>query len=251
MSEQLHMPPEEDSPRTLSGDYIIAEPDAAWDTAVTVPGEVEAIWAWVSRLGLVAEGGAGWPMPDRLSRRMPERYRAVQTSPEEFRQLQVGDTVKDGPHSVAQVALLEDRGPTKSIVFASQWPDRRGRPGIHYSWQLTVGENPEGGTDILARTRMANLKHTALTQQFGPWLDQKALELIGEGLAERVAEDYTFEATSARDKHGDRLALLVGVAGGLIVHEATKQVASATLRRAAPVIGALASFGLSRRAMRK
>lgn len=174
----------------LSGDSIITRPDAAWDTSITVDGTPEEVWKWLSRIGLSSEGGAGYAMPNSVDRLLKERYRSMHGNIDGIRQVQVGDELKDGPNSVARVVEIDDSGEQKTMVLDAKWPMRKnGRPGIHYSWQVVVEPNSLGSTDVLARTRMADLKNPRLMRLIGPPSDRWAMGLMRRGLNERLNAD--------------------------------------------------------------
>lgn len=212
MPAQLQENPE--TALELSGDRIIPQPDAAWDTKVAVDGPPEEVWKWLSRIGLDSEGGAGYAMPRNVDRILPERYRSMHGGIDAVRQVEVGDELKDGPKSVARVVEVDGTGDDKTMVLDAKWPERKGgRPGIHYSWQVVVEPNDKGGTDILARTRMADLKNPKLMRRIGPASDRWAMGLLRRGLNERISGNS--ESSEATNRKLKRLSMTAVGIGGL------------------------------------
>ncbi|HEX5798374.1 MAG TPA: hypothetical protein VFX79_03380, partial [Candidatus Saccharimonadales bacterium] len=149
---------------------------------------------------------------DRLLRK---RYRSSHGDIEDVRQVQVGEELKDGPNSVARVIEVDGESETKTMVLDAKWPRRKsGRPGMHYSWQVVVGANPRGGTDVLARTRMADLKNPKLMRRIGPPSDRWAMGLLRRGLNERISP-HGESARADRLKSLKRLSVAAIGIGGL------------------------------------
>ncbi|HEX5798456.1 MAG TPA: hypothetical protein VFX79_03815, partial [Candidatus Saccharimonadales bacterium] len=111
MTHQLQGSPE--AAPELSGDRLVPQPEAAWDTSVTVDGSPEQVWMWLSRIGFQSEGGAGYVMPKNVDRLLRKRYRSSHGDIEDVRQVQVGEELKDGPNSVARVIEVDGESETK------------------------------------------------------------------------------------------------------------------------------------------
>lgn len=168
----------------MSGDTIIPEPDLAWDTPVAVPKSPEEAWSGrygITRMGSVEDGLAGPLLPQRFDPVIPPHMRSLAADAPEPRQLQVGDTIPDGyPGSVGTVVEINDE--LKTMVVDTWWPSKKGKPGLHYTWQLTVEPGADADTStIIARTRMENVAHKAAGKLW-PTVDRYAMRLIAEGV---------------------------------------------------------------------
>lgn len=218
-----HQPQSKEAAPELSGDSLISRPDAAWDTSIKVDGSPEEVWKWLSRIGLKSEGGAGYAMPRSVDRMLPERHRSMHGNIDDVRQVQVGDELKDGPNSVAQVVEIDSSGETKTMVLDARWPERKsGKPGMRYSWQVVVEPNPKGGTDVLARTRMAGLKNSKLMTRIGPPSDRWAMGLLRRGLNERL-DPKAGSSKEDRVKNLKKLSIVAVGIGGLAAIAATRR----------------------------
>lgn len=169
----------------MSGDTIIPSPDLAWDTPVVVSKTAEEAWAGrygITRMGSTQDGLAGPLLPRRFDPVLPPHMRSLAVDAPEPRRLQVGDTIPDGyPNSVGTVIELDDE--RRTMVIDTLWPSKKGRPGLHYTWQLTVEPGAEEGTSVIvARTRMENVVHTTVGRLW-PKVDTYAMRLIAEGVS--------------------------------------------------------------------
>lgn len=194
----------------MTGDAIISNPDLAWDTPVVVTKTPDEAWAGrygITRMGSVEDGLAGPLLPQRFDPVLPPHMRSLVADAAEPRRLQVGDTVPDGyPGSVGTVVELDDE--QKTMVIDTIWPSKKGKPGLHYTWQLTVEPGAEEGTStILARTRMEHVAHKTVGKLW-PSVDRYAMRLIVEG----VSRDDQAPQTPAtlRQKLGTRAIAAAG-----------------------------------------
>lgn len=209
MTESYQSPDQEDVP-PMSGDAIIANPDLAWDTTVVVPKTPDEAWAGrygIIPMGSVEDGLAGPLLPQRFDPVLPPHMRSLAVDAPEPRRLRIGDTVPDGkPGSVGTVVELDDE--RKTMVIDTQWPSKKGRPGLRYTWQLTVGPGMEDGTSLVtARTRMEHVTHKAIGKMW-PAADRYAMRLVAEGVGR---DDWAPEATpTLQRKIG---AYAIGTAG--------------------------------------
>ena len=229
----------------MSGDYIIEHPDVELNTSVVVPRPPQEVWAGrlgITRMGPIGEGGAGVPIPPRLDKYLVgKKLREFRSLPDDAplpRQLQVGDSVPDG-HKDDRAVVVERDDEARSILFDMQWSPRKGKEGLHYTWQLLAeeGENP-GTTNLTARTRMENVKHPELWARFGPSIDRSAMKLISEGITRE-------EPNTAESKQKLRRQILGGLVGGLVARELTRGSSSKAAKRAAPIIGAVVGSALA------
>lgn len=169
----------------MSGDVIIPNPDLAWDTSVVVSKPPDQAWAGrygIIRMGSVQDGLAGPLLPQRFDPVLPLHMRSLAADAPEPRRLQVGDMVPDGyPGSVGTVVELDDE--LRTMVIDTQWPSKKDRPGLHYTWQLTVEPGTEDDSSILvARTRMEHVTHKTVGRLW-PRVDRYAMRLVAEGVS--------------------------------------------------------------------
>lgn len=171
----------------MSGDGIIPQPDAAWDTTIVVQKPLDEAWSGrfgITRMGAVGEGYAGLLLPQRLDPLLPEHLRSLpKDATHEPKRLQVGDTIPDS-HKDDRSEVVELDDDHRTIVFETRWKSENSKPGLHYTWQVTArpGET-EGTTELIARTRMENLKRPALGRLLWPRIDRFAMKFIGEGIS--------------------------------------------------------------------
>lgn len=209
MSEAYQQPAQETVP-AMSGDGIIADPDLAWDTSVVVSRSPDKAWAGrygITRMGSVEDGLAGPLLPQRFDPVLPPHMRSLAADAPEPRRLQIGDTVPDGkPGSVGTVVELDDG--RKTIVIDTQWPSNKGRPGLRYTWQLTVEPGVEDDTSVIvARTRMVGVAHKSVGKIW-PIADKYAMRLIAEGVGR---DDLAPQAPlTLRQRLGARAMAAVG-----------------------------------------
>ena len=196
---------------TMSGDIIIPHPDLAWDTPVETSRTPDEAWAGrygVTRIGSIEDGLAGPLLPQRFDPVLPPHMRSLAADAPEPRRLQVGDTVPDRyPGSVGTVVEIDDE--QRTMVIDTQWPSKNGKPGLHYTWQLTVrqGVGDNGTSTIVARTRMENVTHKTVGRIW-PKVDAYAMRLIAEGVGR---DDLAPRAPSSlRQKFGARVIAATG-----------------------------------------
>ncbi len=88
----------------LPGDELVADPNVITNHARTLPAPPDAVWPWLTQTGWHRGGWytarwvdrflfpANWPSADRLD-------------PELMRDLQLGDTIPDGPPGTAEFVV--------------------------------------------------------------------------------------------------------------------------------------------------
>ena len=192
MSEQATQQPQievlktERPPQPMSGDSIIANPDIAYDTAIVLPVSPDEAWAGrfgITRMGAVTEGYAGPLLPARFDQILPEHMRSLPADAPEPKRLKVGDSIPDG-HKDDRATVVQLDEEARTMVLDMQWTSKNHKPGLHYTWQLTVEPGESDNTAmVVARTRMENIKHNRAGQLVFPYIDRYAMKIVGEAIS--------------------------------------------------------------------
>jgi hypothetical protein len=141
------------------------------------------------------------------------------------------------------VVQLDDAA--KTIVFETQYAEKDGKPGLHYTWQLSLeAADTPGTTNLTARTRMENVKRTDLTTKLAPTADRIAMKIVGAGL---MRDDTAPRNTERRGRH---MAAAAAV-GGLAARRLTKESSNKAVRIIAPALGAAIGATIGSQTVRK
>lgn len=172
------------------GDEYIPSPAAQWDTSVMVPRNPHAVWNLLSRMGLQRpeEEGAGYFLPKRIERFLPEAVRSIDTLTKSEadlpRQREVGDRLRDvAKGSFAEVVYINHD--VRSLVLDSYWPGTDKRDAMHYSWTLHVGHSQTPDSSWV----MTRIRKDMPFKRFGriiPIIDRWAMQQLSQGLTERI-----------------------------------------------------------------
>jgi Polyketide cyclase / dehydrase and lipid transport len=161
------------------GDQLVDPADVVMDRAFTVAAAPEEVWPWLLQLG---KRRAGWYLPARAERFLPAGRRAARSLNRAWLRLQAGDVIPDygGRNATFEVAQIS---PPHSLVYRS----RRG--GTSVSWSLTLEPAGADGssTRVLARLRLAPVRHLLLARTAGELVDKLTIAGMAAGLRERVA----------------------------------------------------------------
>lgn len=160
-------------------------------------------------MGSVEDGLAGPLLPQRFDPVLPPHMRSLVTGAPEPRRLRIGDTVPDGyPGSVGTLVGLDDE--RRTMVIDTWWPSKKGTPGLHYTWELTVEPGAENDTStLIAKTRMEHVVHKRVGKKLWPLIDRYAMRLIAEGVSR---DDLAPKAPpTLRQQLGTRVIAAAGV----------------------------------------
>jgi hypothetical protein len=133
---------------TLPGDALVPDPQIQTTRAITIHAPLAAVWPWVAQLGYHR---GGWYTNARLDKLLwridnPSADRILP----EFQELQVGDTVPDGPEGTARFTVAAI---TPGRLLALHDPDGTHIPHTSFSWTLVLREIDAGSTRLILRTR--------------------------------------------------------------------------------------------------
>lgn len=162
------------------GDEVVPDANLVFDRCRELPAPPALVWPWLVQLG---KRRAGWYLPGRIERALPEGRRASRRVEPEWQGLAVGDRIPDygGRREYLEVVRLD---PGRALVYRTE---RRGTP---FSWALTLHELDGGRTLVRLRFR-GRLRSSGLRRRglilLGELLDRVTSELMLSGLEERVA----------------------------------------------------------------
>lgn len=160
---------------SLPGDELVDPADVVMDRAFSLPAPPEAVWPWLVQLG---KRRAGWYLPRWVERLIPPSRRGLRRLEPAYLSLEVGDVIpdwggKDETFTVAELA------PGHHLLHTST----RGRTSLTWCLLLTA----EGsGTRMHLRLRLAPVKHKAVAEYGGGFVDWLTIAGLAAGLRERV-----------------------------------------------------------------
>ncbi len=161
------------------GDQLVDPADVVMDRAFTVAAGPEAVWPWLLQLG---KRRAGWYLPARAERFLPAGRRAARSLNRAWLGLQAGDVIPDygGRNATFEVAQISA---PHSLVYRS----RRGRTSVTWSLTLEPADADGASTRVLARLRLAPVRHRWLARTAGELVDKLTIAGLAAGLRERAA----------------------------------------------------------------
>jgi hypothetical protein len=144
----------------LPGDELVPRPRLRTDHAITVDVPPEEIWPWLTQLGWHLGGYYTPAWVDRLLFR--QNWPSLDhVDPALLRDLEVGDTVPDGPPDTAWYVVAEVDAPHTLVLHSTThlppgWQDRFGAE-IDWTWSVRLTELPgrRSRLQLRARGRMA------------------------------------------------------------------------------------------------
>ena len=166
-------------PDRLPGDELIPDAPLSWDRQTLLEAPPEQVWPWLLQLG---KGRAGWYLPARAERLVPDPRRALRRIDPAYQSVAVGDRVPDyGPGGWFEARVVE-------APHTLVWWTRRPRD-LQFSWALIlVAQAP--GSLLRVRIRMNRRLGDRLRpvlETGGGLADRAFIELMFAGLRERVA----------------------------------------------------------------
>lgn len=143
--------------RRLPGDDVVRRPQMVTNHATTIEAPPGDVWPWLTQMGWHLGGyytprwvdqllfHANWPSLDHLD-------------PELVRDLDVGDTIPDGPPGTAWFVVEEVAAPNTLVLHSTthlpaSWHERTGA-AIDWTWSFDLAEVDGGrGTRLQLRVR--------------------------------------------------------------------------------------------------
>ena len=191
----------------LPGDDLVPGRCIVMDRAATLPAPPDQVWPWLVQLG---KGRAGWYLPARVERLLPQRGRGLRRLDPQLQRVRVGDRVPDwGPGRPEFRAEVVD--PPYALVWSSlrqrtrghRWPPGDRGPSdwaaddlpddvLALSWALVLrpelpARPPLPGTRLHLRLRLRSRSRLEpVWRVLGGTVDEFTVRLLFAGLRERV-----------------------------------------------------------------
>jgi hypothetical protein len=166
-----------------AGDELLPAANMILDHRATINAQAEQIWPWLIQLG---KRRAGWYLPTRLERLVPERRHALRVIDPRLQNLTIGDRIPDygGRDDWLEVARVE---PPHTLVYRTE---RRGRP---FTWALLLQSTQPGQSELRLRfrghVRSRGLQRHAIVTA-GGFFDWLTGAVMIQGLQERVDQAH-------------------------------------------------------------
>jgi len=146
----------EERAAALPGDELVNRPQMRTDHAVTVNAPPADVWPWLTQMGWHL---AGWYTPRWVDRLLfPDNWTALDhLDPHLVRDLQVGDTIPDGPPGTAQYEVAQVEPPHQLVLHSTThippgWDTRYGAAFV-WTWSLNLTPLSSGRTRVHLRVR--------------------------------------------------------------------------------------------------
>jgi hypothetical protein len=143
--------------RSLPGDDLCEQPQAATTHAITIGAPPEQVWPWLVQMGW---GRAQWYTARWVDRLLfPDNGPSADRIVSEWQQLQVGDRVLDGRPETNCTFVVRLVEPNRCLVLQSRdhlppgWADRYGA-SIDWSWAFVLDRLPGNRTRFVLRSRV-------------------------------------------------------------------------------------------------
>ncbi|HXV72045.1 MAG TPA: hypothetical protein VEB69_11660 [Acidimicrobiia bacterium] len=161
------------------GDEILPDVPMVYDRKAVIDTHVDHVWPWLVQLG---KNRAGWYLPWKLERWLPQRMRALRTICSEYQSLTVGERVPDygGRNDYLEVVSVH---PTQHIVYVTE------RFGTRFTWAIILTTTGSQSTEVHLRFRGAIRSEgwrRSLIVAFGDFVDWATTRPMLSGLAERA-----------------------------------------------------------------
>ncbi len=172
----------------LPGDEVVSPADVVMDRAFTVPTPPAELWPWLVQVG---KRRAGWYLPRTVERFVPPHRRALRHVDPTWQQPAVGQVVPDwgGRDATFTVAALEPPGAdgVGHLLYTSE------RGSTRLTWVLVLRPDPRQAatTRLHLRLRLAPVKHVAVAERAGGFVDWLTVLGLAAGLRERVQDPPT------------------------------------------------------------
>ena len=140
----------------LPGDDIVVDANVRTDHAVTIGAPAVRVWPWLTQMGWHR---GGWYTPRWVDRLLfPANWpSADHLDPALVRDLEVGDTVPDGPPGTAEFVVERADAPRVLVLHSTthvpaSWRERLGAR-IDWTWTFVLTDLPGGRTRVHLRVR--------------------------------------------------------------------------------------------------
>jgi hypothetical protein len=140
----------------MPGDELVPSPQMVTNHAVTIGARPEQIWPWLTQMGWHLGGYYTQQWVDRLM--FPTNWSSLDhLDPNLVRDLQVGDTIPDGPPGTAQYVVHEVEAPRLLVLTSTShippgW-DEKYNARINWTWSFTLTSVSDGSTRVHSRVR--------------------------------------------------------------------------------------------------
>jgi hypothetical protein len=138
------------------GDDLVRCPQLRTDHAITIDAPPIAVWPWLTQMGWHL---GGWYTPHWVDQLLfPENWRSLdRLDPNLVRDLQVGDTIPDGPPGTAQYVVAQVEPPQLLVLRSTThmppgWDTRFGVEFV-WTWSIQLTELTDGRTRVHLRVR--------------------------------------------------------------------------------------------------
>jgi hypothetical protein len=140
----------------MPGDELVPSPQMVTNHAVTIGARPEQIWPWLTQMGWHLGGYYTPQWVDRLM--FPNNWSSLDhLDPNLARDLQVGDTMPDGPPGTAQYVVHQVQAPRLLVLTSTShippgW-DEKHNARITWTWSFTLTPVGDGSTRVHSRVR--------------------------------------------------------------------------------------------------
>jgi hypothetical protein len=140
----------------MPGDELVAQPRLLTNHAISIEARPADVWPWLTQMGWHL---GGWYTPEWVDRLLfPQNWPSLDhLDAALLRDLDVGDTIPDGPPDTAKFVVVEVDAPHTLVLHSTThlpnaWREEFGA-GIDWTWSFRLSELPGGGTRLQLRVR--------------------------------------------------------------------------------------------------
>jgi hypothetical protein len=140
----------------MAGDELVPQPHILTNHAITIEAQPADVWPWLTQMGW-HQGGYYTPAwVDRLLFR--QNWPSLDhLDPALLRDLEIGDTIPDGPPGTAEFVVVEVDAPQALLLRSTThlppaWREKFGAE-IDWTWSFRLTELPGGRTRLQLRVR--------------------------------------------------------------------------------------------------
>jgi len=144
--------------RAQPGDDLVAQPTLVTNHAITIAAPAECVWPWLVQMGWHRGGWYTARWVDRVF--FPANDASADRIVPELQQLDVGDSVPDGPPEAQCAFLVSEIERNHALVLHSRehlplsWRERFAA-SMNWSWTFSLESLAGGRTRLLVRSRAA------------------------------------------------------------------------------------------------
>ncbi len=140
----------------MPGDEFVAQPQILTNHAITIKASSEEVWPWLTQMGWHL---GGWYTPEWVDQLLfPQNWRSLDhLDPALLRNLEVGDTIPDGPADTAEFVVVEVDAPHALVLRSTThlpptWQEKLGAE-IDWTWSFWLTRLPGGRSRLQLRVR--------------------------------------------------------------------------------------------------